>query len=100
MNRRTFIQTTGAAAAVAATSAIQAADKKRARANKGLIFKSTKFGGRPNVKRMQELKALGFDGIEGLAPGMDVGGLRKACEEIGLPMHGVVYNKHWNKRLS
>jgi hexulose-6-phosphate isomerase len=100
MNRRTFIQTTGAAAAVAATSTIQAADKKRKRANKGLIFKSTKFGGKPNLKRMQELKALGFDGIEGSAPGMDVPGLRKACAEVDLPMHGVVYNKHWNKRLS
>ena len=63
MNRRTFIQTAGAAAAVAATTPqLQAADKNRKRANKGLIFKSTKFGGRPNIKRMQELKALGFDG--------------------------------------
>ena len=43
MNRRTFIQSTGAAAAVAATSQLQAVDKKRERANKGLIFKSTNF---------------------------------------------------------
>jgi hexulose-6-phosphate isomerase len=49
---------------------------------------------------MKKLKELGFDGIEGSAPGMDVGGIRKACEEVGLPMHGVVYNRHWNKRLS
>ena len=101
MNRRDFLQTSVAAAAVTATTfQLEAADKKRMRANKGLIFKSTKFGGRPNVKRMEELKALGFDGIEGSAPGMDVAGLRKACEEVGLPMHGVVYNKHWSKRLS
>jgi L-ribulose-5-phosphate 3-epimerase len=100
MNRRAFIQTTGAAAAVAATSTLQAADKKRARANKGLIYKSTKFGGRVNLKRMRALKALGFDGIEGSAPGMDIAGLRKACAELELPMHGVVYNKHWKQRLS
>ncbi len=100
MNRRSFIQSAGAAAAVAATSTISAADKKRERANQGLIFKSTKFGGRPNLKRMQSLKDLGFDGIEGSAPGMDVAGLRKACAEVELPMHGVVYNKHWQKRLS
>ena len=100
MNRRTFIQTTGAAAAVAATSTLQAADKKRERANQGLIYKSTKFGGRVNLKRMRALKELGFDGIEGSAPGMDIDGLRKACGELELPMHGVVYNKHWNKRLS
>ncbi len=100
MNRRTFIQSTGAAVAVVATSQLEAADKKRERANKGLIFKSTKFGGRANLKRMKRLKELGFDGIEGSAPGMDIAGLRKACAEVELPMHGVVYNKHWQKRLS
>ena len=100
MNRRDFCKTAGAAAAVAATSTLQAEDKKRARANQGLIYKSVKWGGKPNLPRMKKLKELGFDGIEGSAPGMDVGGIRKACEEVGLPMHGVVYNKHWNKRLS
>ena len=100
MNRRDFCKTAGAAAAVAATSTLQAEDKKRARANKGLIYKSVKWGGQPNLPRMQKLKELGFDGIEGSAPGMNVGALRKACDEVGLPMHGVVYNKHWQKRLS
>jgi len=100
MNRRDFCKTAGAVAAVAATSNLQAEDKKRARANKGLIYKSVKWGGQPNLPRMKKLKELGFDGIEGSAPGMNVGALRKACEEVGLPMHGVVYNKHWNKRLS
>ena len=84
---------------MAATSTIQA-EAARARANQGLIYKSVKWGGKPNLPRMKKLKELGFDGIEGSAPGMDVGGIRKACEEVGLPMHGVVYNKHWNKRLS
>ena len=85
---------------MAATTQLQAAEKKRERANQGLIFKSTKFGGRPNLDRMRKLKALGFDGIEGSAPGMDIAGLRKACAEVEMPMHGVVYNKHWQKRLS
>jgi len=100
MNRRDFCKTAGAAAAVAATSTLHAEDKKRARANHGLIYKSVKWGGKPNLPRMQKLKELGFDGIEGSAPGMNVGALRKACDEVGLPMHGVVYNKHWQKRLS
>ena len=100
MNRRDFCKTAGAAAAVAATSTLQAEGKKRARANHGLIYKSVKWGGKPNLPRMQKLKELGFDGIEGSAPGMNVGALRKACDEVGLPMHGVVYNKHWQKRLS
>ena len=99
MNRRDFCKTAGAATAVAATSTLQA-EAPRARANQGLIYKSVKWGGKPNLPRMKKLKELGFDGIEGSAPGMDVGGIRKACEEVGLPMHGVVYNKHWNKRLS
>ena len=50
MNRRTFIQTAGAAAAVAATTPqLQAADKDRKRANKGLIYKSVKFGGKLTI---------------------------------------------------
>ena len=101
MNRRDFLQTSVAAAAVTATtSQLEAADKKRTGANRGKVYKSVKFGGKPSLARMRKLKELGFDGIEGSAPGMDVGGLRKACEEVGLPMHGVVYNKHWQKRLS
>ena len=100
MNRRDFCKTAGVAAAVAATTTLQAEDKKRARANQGLIYKSVKWGGQPNLPRMKKLKELGFDGIEGSAPGMNVGALRKACDEVGLPMHGVVYNKHWQKRLS
>ena len=50
------------------------------------------------MDRLRKLKDLGFDGIEGSAPGMDTEGLRKACAEIDLPMHGVVY-KHWKMRL-
>ena len=101
MNRRDFLQTSVTAVAVTATtSQLEAADEKRKRANRGKIFKSVKFGGRPNLKRLQRLKELGFDGVEGSAPGMDIEGLRKACAEVGLPMHGVVYNKHWKQRLS
>lgn len=101
MNRRTFIQSSGAAAAVAATtSQLNAAEPKRKGLNRGRIYKSVKFGGRPNLKRLRRLKELGFDGVEGSAPGMDIAGLRKACAEVGLPMHGVVYNKHWKQRLS
>ena len=31
---------------------------------------------------------------------MQIDGLKKALDEVGLPMHGVVYNKHWKVRLS
>jgi L-ribulose-5-phosphate 3-epimerase len=95
MNRRTFIQTAGATVSTVALTSCTSLPENRAK-----IKKSVKFGGKPNLGRMRKLKELGFDGIEGSAPGMDVEGLRKACAEVGLPMHGVVYNKHWKQRLS
>ena len=105
MNRRVFIQAT--AGTVAATSALGADEPKpvapkapRTGQFRGRVYKSVKFGGKPNVDRMKRLKELGFDGVEGSAPGMNVDGLRKACAEVGMPMHGVVYNKHWKMRLS
>jgi len=67
---------------------------------KSRIKKAVKFGTKPNETQMRKLKELGFDGIEGSAPGLQVGEMKKACKKIGLPMHGVVYNKHWKVRLS
>jgi hexulose-6-phosphate isomerase len=43
---------------------------------------------------------LGFDGIEGSGPGLQIEPMKKACAKHDLPMHGVVYNKHWKVRLS
>tara|TARA_Y100001934_G_C12232211_1_gene715936 strand:- start:219 stop:1088 length:870 start_codon:yes stop_codon:yes gene_type:complete len=105
MNRRTFIQATTGTAAV---SSVIGADKPKNDVSKtsaagqfrGRVYKSVKFGGKPNVERMKRLKDLGFDGVEGSAPGMNLDGLRKACAEVEMPMHGVVYNKHWKMRLS
>lgn len=99
MNRRDFCTTTSfAAAGLAATT--HAKTEVRPREFRGKVYKSVKYGGKVNMDRLRQLKDLGFDGIEGSAPGMDTEGLRKACAEIGLPMHGVVYNKHWKMRLS
>jgi L-ribulose-5-phosphate 3-epimerase len=67
---------------------------------KGKIQKAVKFGTKPNEKQMEKLKDLGFDGIEGSGPGMQIEPMKKACAKYGLPMHGVVYNKHWKVRLS
>ena len=67
---------------------------------KGQIKKAVKFGTKPNEAQMQKLKDLGFDGIEGSAPGLQVEPMKQACLKIDLPMHGVVYNKHWKVRLS
>ena len=102
MKRREFIQKTGVSGAVGTFCALQLqADEEVPKPMfRGRIYKSVKYGGRVNLERLKKLKALGFDGVEGSAPAMDLVGLKKACSEVGLPMHGVVYNKHWKMRLS
>ena len=94
MNRRNFLLTTTGSFALSSFSIGQS------KSFKGRIHKAVKFGSKPNEKRMQELKNLGFDGIEGSAPGLQVDEMKKACSKHELPMHGVVYNKHWKVRLS
>ena len=98
MNRRDFVSTT--ATGLACTGLAPLGLEAQTGSFRGKILKSVKFGGRPNVDRLKKLKDLGFDGVEGSGPGMQVEGLKKALAEVGLPMHGVVYNKHWKVRLS
>jgi len=98
MNRRDFVSTTATGLACTGLAPLGLEAKKGSFSGK--ILKSVKFGGRPNVDRLKKLKDLGFDGVEGSGPGMQVEGLKKALAEVGLPMHGVVYNKHWKVRLS
>ena len=84
----------------------QAVEANRPRANKGRIYKANKGGGigadhAAMVAKLEEYKQLGFDGIEGGSPEIkDVPALRRAVEETGVPVHGVVDGVHWNERLS
>ena len=66
----------------------------------GHIKKAVKFGKKPDEILMNKIVDLVFDGIEGSAPGLQVHEMKKVCQEMNLPMHGVVYNKHWKVRLS
>ena len=102
MKRREFIQKSGAVGLLGTFSTLnaQAVEEDPKPEFRGRIYKSVKYGGRVNLDRLKKLKELGFDGVEGSAPGMDLVGLNKACSEVGIPMHGVVYNKHWKMRLS
>lgn len=94
MNRRKFLTTTTTSLAmVPSLSAKTHSFKDR-------IQKAVKFGTKPNEKQMQKLKDLGFDGIEGSGPGLQTEAMKKACAKHSLPMHGLVYNKHWKVRLS
>jgi hexulose-6-phosphate isomerase len=94
MNRRIFLSATVGSLSFAKAHA------NESKSFKGIIKKAVKFGSKPNETQMQKLKDLGFDGIEGSAPGLHVESMKKACTKINLPMHGVVYNKHWKVRLS
>jgi hexulose-6-phosphate isomerase len=94
MNRRNFLATSSSL--VVSNHFLSAKELSF----KGQIKKAVKFGTKPNEAQMQKLKDLGFDGIEGSAPGLQVEPMKQACQKIDLPMHGVVYNKHWKVRLS
>ena len=59
MKRREFLTTSSGA--LCFTHLVQAEE----RSFKGKIKKAVKFGARPNDQKMQKLKDLGFDGIEG-----------------------------------
>lgn len=111
VSRRGFVQSAVviSTTAVAAQSVIAQEDAKtseRKRVNKGIIFKSTKGGGigsnqKSMVARLNELKSLGFDGVEGASPGIsDTKALRAAISETDFPVHGVVDMVHWRERLS
>ena len=94
MNRRQFL---AVGAASVGFSEIVRAEHKSFR---GIVHKAVKFGTKPDLARMKKLKELGFDGIEGSAPNLEVESMKQACSQIELPMHGVVYGKHWKLRLS
>ncbi len=94
MNRRQFLAT--AAGSLALSNFCFAQDTSF----RGKIKKAVKFGTDPNEEQMKKLKDLGFDGIEGSAPGLKSEAMKQACAKLDLPMHGVVYSKHWQIRLS
>ena len=94
MHRRQFIATSSCTLAMSRMLSAKPVSFK------GRIKKAVKFGTQPDEKKMRRLKDLGFDGIEGSGPGLQVEAMRKACGKINLPMHGLVYSKHWHTRLS
>ena len=94
MNRRRFLATATSALALSHFCFAQAPSFR------GKIKKAVKFGTGPDEEQMKKLKDLGFDGIEGSAPGLKAEAMKKACTKHNLPMHGVVYSKHWHTRLS
>ena len=53
------------------------------------------------LEKFQLLAELGFDGVELDSPnGFDSAEVRDARDQSGLPIHGVVDSRHWQKTLS
>lgn len=94
MNRRKFLATSSCSLGISRLLSAKPVSFR------GRIKKAVKFGTQPDREKMRQLKELGFDGIEGSGPGMQVDRMKKACSEIGLAIHGLVYSKHWHTRLS
>lgn len=107
-SRREFLKTSVVAAGALSMGSFAQADNDpsaRTRTNKGRIFKADKGGiiGKDEaemIAKLQLYKDLGFDGLEGASPGLNVEALKSAIKKTGFPVHGVVDNVHWNQRLS
>jgi hexulose-6-phosphate isomerase len=106
-SRRTFLQNTSAAAALAAAAALspdllRAADPKPARRK---FRKAVKFGmigeGKSIREKFELIKSLGFEGVEVDAPGaIDKQEALAASKATGIVIHGVIDAVHWQTRLS
>lgn len=112
MKRRTFL-TASAASAVACTgfaNSLAARDSSRPAtdnpSHQEKRFKKAVKLGMVRVKgglteKFQVLKDLGFDGVELSSPNnFKLEEVEAAMKETGLPVHGVVDSRHWNKTLS
>ena len=108
VSRRDFLHTSAAAAAgLSLSQKVAAADPatETTPTNRGRIYKAIKGRGKPNkqayIDQFSQLKELGFDGIEGVSPGVgDKQALVDAIDETEFRVHGVVDMVHWAKRLS
>src|SRR5688572_1524154 len=103
MNRRTFLQNTGAALAASTLSNLataQDAPKKRA-LKKAVNLGMIKADGASVVDRFKMARDAGFDGLELNRPdAIPLDEILKAKEATGLEIAGVICSTHWGKPLS
>lgn len=112
MNKRTFLKQSGSTALVSTalgtaltgigkSMAGENAPAKRAGSNRGMIYKAVKTNGKLTTGQLTRLKELGFDGVEGVSPGIaDKTAYMDMIRASGMPVHGVVDMVHWQQRLS
>ena len=113
LNRRAFLQSSAAAAAGAAlvgsaTGALAADEKKPAAAEaapKLKLRKAVKFSmideGKTIKDKLELIKSLGFEGVEMDSPSdINREEAKRAAEETGIVIHGVIDSVHWKQRFS
>lgn len=104
MDRRSFLITTAAAPLAGALSSGLAESGNVPAGLKGRFYKTLKIGmireGANLSEKFAIAKAAGFDGVELSAPGFDIGEVRKAVADTGLPVDGTVCAEHWEVRHS
>jgi len=109
-DRRTFLSRAAAVAASGAVlgpaASIRAGREPEQRTTSMTIRKAVKYEmvnveGASVTERFALVKELGFDGIEpGRPSGVPVEVMKRASDETGLPVHGVVCSTHWRDPLS
>ena len=104
LDRRQFGVAVAAGVSASAFAATTRAEVTAVEPDRRLL-RSVKWGmievDGPPIERFRVCKELGFDGIELISPiDVPIAELRAASAETGLPIHGLVNNKHWQVRLS
>lgn len=98
-DRREFLLAAAASAFAHVARSATGAEGKR-RYLKAVKYGMVKPGKRP-LDKFRLVKALGFDGIEVHRPAaLPVEELKRASEQTGLPIHGVICSAHWRYPLS
>ncbi len=112
MNKRTFLKQSGSTvfASTALGTALTGISKSIAGenpatpptgSNRGVIYKAVKTNDQLTAQQLTRLKQLGFDGVEGVSPGIaDKAAYMDMIRTSGMPVHGVVDMVHWQQRLS
>jgi len=100
MNRRTFLHTSAAIAAVSTSSTIFSADAKKPKLKKAVKYAMIKTAGTVQEK-FELVKKLGFQGVEIDSPsGLDLKEANAAQMVTGVKIHGVIDSVHWKDTLS
>ena len=102
LNRRTFLNASLAAGAVAgvATSRIALADTPKPKLRKAVKYGMIKLDGSVEDK-FNLVKKLGFQGVEVDSPSaLDKNEAKAAQEKTGIKIHGTIDSVHWKDTLS